>query len=40
MLIDEYKALSSRNDFFMDPEQQKTINSFQELAFNDNVKLT
>ena len=31
MLIDEYKALSSRNDFFIDPEQQKTINSFQEL---------
>jgi cell division protein ZapE len=31
MLIDEYKALSSRNDFFADFEQQKTINSFQEL---------
>ena len=31
MLIDEYKALSSRNDFFIDPEQQKTIDSFQEL---------
>ena len=31
MLIDEYKALSSRNDFFADIEQQKTIESFQEL---------
>jgi len=31
MLIDEYKALSSRNDFFIDPEQLKIINSFQEL---------
>ena len=31
MLIDEYKALSSRNDFFIDPEQEKIISSFQEL---------
>ena len=31
MLRDEYKALSSRNDFFIDSEQQKTIDSFQEL---------
>ena len=31
MLIDEYKALSSRNDFFADIEQQKVIESFQEL---------
>ena len=31
MLIDEYKALSSRNDFFADIEQQKIIESFQEL---------
>jgi cell division protein ZapE len=31
MLIDEYKALSSRKDFFIDPEQLKTIDSFQEL---------
>ena len=31
MLIDEYKALSSRNDFFVDIEQQKVIESFQEL---------
>ena len=31
MLIDEYKALSSRNDFFADTEQIKTIGSFQEL---------
>jgi len=31
MLIDEYKALSSRSDFFADPEQIKTIGSFQDL---------
>ena len=31
MLIDEYKALSSRNDFFIDSEQIKIIDSFQEL---------
>jgi cell division protein ZapE len=31
MLIDEYKALSSRNDFFIDLEQEKIISSFQEL---------
>ena len=30
-LIDEYKALSSRSDFFADPEQIKTIGSFQDL---------
>lgn len=31
MLIDEYKALSARNDFFLDAEQEKAINKFQEL---------
>ena len=31
MLIDEYKALGSRNDFFIDAEQEKTIGKFQEL---------
>jgi|TARA_B110000091_G_scaffold86069_1_gene94488 cell division protein ZapE len=31
MLIDEYKALTSRNDFFIDHEQEKAILSFQEL---------
>ena len=35
MLIDEYKALSARNDFFLDAEQEKAINKFQELLQQD-----